>query len=110
MRARAEGITVIGPRCESEQGEQGCETRGACETRETSEGRASDTKKGSCTGSARADLTLGTWCYDLFPFLLIYFLFCLSLCAAPCFAIFAFLCACFIAYLCVVLGHILHDT
>ena len=61
MRARAEGITVIGPRCESEQGEQGCETRGACETRETSEGRASDTKKGSCTGSTRADLTLGTW-------------------------------------------------
>ena len=49
-------------------------------------------------------------CYDLFPFLLIYFLFCLSLCAAPCLALFAFLCACLIAYLCVVLGHILHDT
>ena len=49
-------------------------------------------------------------CYDLFPFLLIYFLFCLSLCAAPCLTLFAFLCACFIAYLCVVLGHILHDT
>ena len=49
-------------------------------------------------------------CYDLFPFLLIYFLFCLSLCAAPCLALFAFLCACFIAYLCMVLGHILHDT
>ena len=49
-------------------------------------------------------------CYDLFPFLLIYFPFCLSLCAAPCLALFAFLCACFIAYLCVVLGHILHDT
>ena len=49
-------------------------------------------------------------CYDLFPFLLIYFLFCLSLCAVPCLAPFAFLCACFIAYLCVVLGHILHDT
>ena len=52
----------------------------------------------------------GARCYDLFPFLLIYFLFCLSLCAAPCFALFAFLCACFIAYLCVVLGHILYDT
>ena len=49
-------------------------------------------------------------CYDLFPFLLIYFLFCLSLCAAPCLVLFAFLCACLIAYLCVVLGHILHDT
>ena len=49
-------------------------------------------------------------CYDLFPFLLIYFLFCLSLCAAPCLALFAFLCACFIAYLCMVLDHILHDT
>ena len=49
-------------------------------------------------------------CYDLFPFLLIYFLFCLSLCTAPCLALFAFLCACLIAYLCVVLGHILHDT
>ena len=49
-------------------------------------------------------------CYDLFPFLLIYFLFCLSLCAVPCLALFAFLCACFIAYLCVVLNHILHDT
>ena len=49
-------------------------------------------------------------CYDLFPFLLIYFLFCLSLCTAPCLVLFAFLCACFIAYLCVVLGHILHDT
>ena len=49
-------------------------------------------------------------CYDLFPFLLIYFLFCLSLCAVPCLALFAFLCACLIAYLCVVLGHILHDT
>ena len=57
-RARAEGIAGIGPRCESEQGEQGCETREARETRETSErGRASDTKRGSCTGSARADLT-----------------------------------------------------
>ena len=50
------------------------------------------------------------YCYDLFPFLLIYFLFCLSLCTVPCLALFAFLCACFIAYLCVVLGHILHDT
>ena len=50
------------------------------------------------------------WCYDLFPFLLIYFLFCLSLCATPCLALFTFLCACFIAYLCMVLGHILHDT
>ena len=49
-------------------------------------------------------------CYDLFPFLLIYFLFCLSLCAAPCLTLFTFLCACLIAYLCVVLGHILHDT
>ena len=49
-------------------------------------------------------------CYDLSLFLLIYFLFCLSLCATPCLALFAFLCACFIAYLCVVLGHILHDT
>ena len=49
-------------------------------------------------------------CYDLFPFLLIYFLFCLSLCTTPCLALFAFLCACFIAYLCVVLNHILHDT
>ena len=27
-------------------------------------------------------------CYDLFPFLLTYFLFCLSLCAAPCLALF----------------------
>ena len=33
------------------------------------------------------------FCYDLFPFLLIYFLFCLSLCAAPCLVLFAFLCA-----------------
>ena len=49
-------------------------------------------------------------CYDLSLFLLIYFLFCLSLCAAPCLALFAFLCACFIAYRCVVLDHILHDT
>ena len=49
-------------------------------------------------------------CYDLSLFLLIYFLFCLSRCAAPCLALFAFLCACFIAYLCVVLSHILHDT
>ena len=56
------------------------------------------------------DASAYTICYDLFPFLLIYFLFCLSLCAAPCLALFAFLCACFIAYLCVVLGHILHDT
>ena len=53
---------------------------------------------------------MGPDCYDLFPFLLIYFLFCLSLCTAPCLALFAFLCACIIAYLCVVLGHILHDT
>ena len=52
----------------------------------------------------------GCGCYDLFPFLLIYFLFCLNLCAAPCLALFAFLCACLIAYLCVVLSHILHDT
>ena len=29
-------------------------------------------------------------CYDLFPFLLIYFLFCLSLCAAPCLALLVF--------------------
>ena len=49
-------------------------------------------------------------CYNLFPFLLIYFLFCLSLCTTPCLALFTFLYACFIAYLCVVLGHILHDT
>ena len=52
----------------------------------------------------------GDQCYDLFPFLLVYFLFYLSLCAAPCLALFAFLCACFIAYLCMVLNHILHDT
>ena len=51
-----------------------------------------------------------TLCYDLSLFLLIYFLFCLSLCAAPYLALFAFLCTCLIAYLCVVLGHILHDT
>ena len=65
------------------------------------------------TGMFPASVTIqtkGAVCYDLFPFLLIYFLFCLSLCAAPCLALFAFLCACFIAYLCVVLGHILHDT
>ena len=48
---------MIGPRCEGGRNEQGCETRGARETRETSEWRASDTKRGSCTGSARADLT-----------------------------------------------------
>ena len=47
-------------------------------------------------------------CYDLFFFLLIYFLFCLSLCTTPCLALFAFLCACLIAYLCMVIGHILH--
>ena len=46
-------------------------------------------------------------CYDLSLFLLIYLLFCLSLCTAPCLALFAFLCACFIAYLCVVLDHII---
>ena len=68
-----------------------------------------------CSGSIAAPTAAAAalpppWCYDLFPFLLIYFLFCLSLCAAPCLALFAFLCACFIAYLCVVLGHILHDT
>ena len=39
-RARAEGIAVIGPKCEGGRNEQGRETR---EARETSEwGRASD--------------------------------------------------------------------
>ena len=43
-RARAEGVAAIGPRCESGTSEQGCEARGARETRETSErGRARDT-------------------------------------------------------------------
>ena len=36
-RARAEGIMVIGPRCESGRSEQGCETCRAHETHETSE-------------------------------------------------------------------------
>ena len=49
---------MVGPRCESEQGEQGCETRGARETRETSECVRVIPKRGSCTGSARADLTI----------------------------------------------------
>ena len=58
-RARTEGVAAIGPRCESGTSEQGCETRGARETRETSErGRARDTEGRSCTGSARADLAL----------------------------------------------------
>ena len=50
-RARVEGIAAIGPRCESGMSEQGCETRGARETRETSEwGRASDYQKGELHG------------------------------------------------------------
>ena len=40
-------------------GRQGSETRGARETRETSErGRAMDTEGGSCKGSARANFTV----------------------------------------------------
>ena len=68
-----------------------------------------DFKSGLVTVYSSKWISVGI-CYDLSLFLLIYFLFCLSLCAAPCLALFAFLCTCFIAYLCVVLGHILHDT
>ena len=52
--------------------------------------------------------TVAHGCYNLSLFLLIYSLFCLSLCAMPYLALFAFLCTCLITYLCVVLGHILH--
>ena len=47
-------------------------------------------------------------CYNLSLFLLIYFLFCLSLCTMPCLVLFVFLCTCLIAYLCMVLDHILY--
>ena len=50
---------MIGPRCESGTSEQGCETRRARETRETSErGRASGTKR----GAARAAHVLTLHC------------------------------------------------
>ena len=58
MQMRVEGIAGIRPRCESEQGEQGCEMCKAHEICETSEwGCVSNIKRGRSMGSASADLT-----------------------------------------------------
>ena len=50
-RERGRRVLAIRPRCESGMSEQGCETCGARETRETNErGRVSDYQKGELHG------------------------------------------------------------